>query len=228
MIVNVKFHSCLNHTPLTFTLPPSLKLRPSLNPLIEKSVLKTMDQDWVTFYFLSGSHLWLILTSVFVIKQSAQRPCWPVPSLLLIFPPKLFFFAKRLLSPTLLDAPAAPRQSLSGLRWGCVRAVSALIPTERQDVIHKQGRGWRRIIFLSSGLDWMGQQWDTRRTHSLSIPHGGLPHWACGGMARYRVPFVVSDGIDSCRVVECCSFRSRYFQRAWFQLTLYINSIASD
>lgn len=42
MIVNVKFHSCLNHTPLTFTLPPSLKLRPSLNPLIEKSVLKTM------------------------------------------------------------------------------------------------------------------------------------------------------------------------------------------
>lgn len=31
--------------------------------------------------------LWLILTSVFVIKQSLQRPCWPLPSLMLVFPP---------------------------------------------------------------------------------------------------------------------------------------------
>ena len=70
----------------------------------------------------------------------------------------LFFVLKRLLSPTLCDAPAAPGQSLSGLHWGCVRAVSALIPTERQDVIHKQGWGWRRIIFHSSGLDLMGHE----------------------------------------------------------------------
>lgn len=227
MIVNVKFHSCLNHTPLTFTLPPSLKLRPSLNPLIEKSVLKTMIRTESHFI----SNLALISDSFSPLSLLLSNQHRGLADLFLryclFFLPN-FFFAKRLLSPTLLDAPAAPRQSLSGLHWGCVRAVSALIPTERQDVIHKQGRGWRRIIFHSSGLDWMGQQWDTRRTHSLSIPHGGLPHWACGGMARYRVPFVVSDGIDSCRVVECCSFRSRYFQRAWFQLTLYINSIASD
>ncbi len=31
--------------------------------------------------------LWLILTSVFVIKQSLQRPCWPPASLMLVFPP---------------------------------------------------------------------------------------------------------------------------------------------
>lgn len=31
--------------------------------------------------------LWLILTSVFVIKQSLQRPIWPLASLMLVFPP---------------------------------------------------------------------------------------------------------------------------------------------
>lgn len=144
MIVNVKFHSCLNHTPLTFTLPPSLKLRPSLNPLIEKSVLKTMDQDWVTFYFLSGSHLWLILTSVFVIKQSAQRPCWPVPSLLLIFPPKLFFcqtFAlanppRRSSGPQTVTQRAALRMCASCLRFDPDRATGCYTQARKRVASH--------------------------------------------------------------------------------------------
>lgn len=166
MIVNVKFHSCLNQTPLTFTLPPSLKLRPSLNPFIEKSVLKTMDQDWVTFYFLSGSHLWLILTSVFVIKQSAQRPCWPVPSLLLIFPPKLFFLpnvCSRQPSSTLRRPPDSHSA-------GCAEDVCELSPlwsrqSDRMLYTSKEEGG----VALSSTLPvWTG--WDSSETRDGHIP----------------------------------------------------------
>lgn len=59
-----------------------------------------------------------------------------------------------------------PRQSVFGVYWGCVQCFSSLIQTEREDVIHKQGRGWRHIICtlwivpvfrcIQSGQDSMG------------------------------------------------------------------------
>lgn len=39
-----------------------------------------------------------------------------------------------------------PRCSTPEVVWGCVWCISSLIQTEGQDVVHKQGRGWRHII----------------------------------------------------------------------------------
>lgn len=41
---------------------------------------------------------------------------------------------------------SAPRRSPPEVVWGCVWCISSLIQTEGQDVVHKQGRGWRHII----------------------------------------------------------------------------------
>lgn len=103
-----------------------------------------MDQDWVTFYFLSGSHLWLILTSVFVIKQSVQRPCWPVPSLLLSFPPKLFVCQRFALAnpprrsggPRTVAQRAALRMCASCLRFDPDRATGCYTQARKRVASH--------------------------------------------------------------------------------------------
>lgn len=45
--------------------------------------LANNESRFISYLFLT---LWLILTTVFVIKRSLQTACWPLPSLLPVFP----------------------------------------------------------------------------------------------------------------------------------------------
>lgn len=166
MIVNVKFHSCLNHTPLTFTLPPSLKLRPSLNPLIEKSVLKTMIRTESHFI----SNLALISDSFSPLSLLLSNQHRGLADLFLryclFFLPN-FFFLPNVCSRQPSSTLRRPPDSHSA---GCAEDVCELSPlwsrqSDRMLYTSKEEGG----VALSSSLPvWTG--WDSSETRDGHIP----------------------------------------------------------
>lgn len=142
-------------------------------------MLQIIDKHSVTMYFRSCSHSHAFSRTLSLLIQPYSGLVDILLQALVVLPPLLNKTSLMIKTPLTLRK-SAPRRSPSEAVWGCVWCISSLIQTEGQDVVHKQGRGWRHIICVfwielvfQFGLDVLARGLTTLitvRFHSGRLP----------------------------------------------------------